>query len=348
MAEERAEAAGQRPASAARGLARGERHAPCRSAAPPRHLRGATARQRVDRRRSDAVGLADRRTGVPSSLPRVKPGDWSPSPAMRGTNHPRRCRKKRRCTATEPWSRMRWRTCNRRCAGTEAVSEPVPAGHHKTARTSLRRPPTRGWHIGPDAVVLPGPAAAAASPTAAPIALRGIVLAGRATESGRGPAKRISPLAGRIDRRRGRRRRIGTGDYSPLAACHAVRRLAHRTGRRPDAKIELRMQQTDATIGRLNNDIAKAIDDGGNVAQHVNAQTAALADIQRQLSTAQTASAAEAPDAPSSPWRWCNSVRHSIRAGRSRRSWSTSSRSPMATNGSWHRWTYCPVRREAG
>ena len=49
------------------------------------------------------------------------------------------------------------------------------------------------------------------------------------------------------------------------------------------ALVENRMQQTDSAIGRLNNEIAQAIDGSSGVADKVSAQTEALAKIQRDL-----------------------------------------------------------------
>jgi hypothetical protein len=62
------------------------------------------------------------------------------------------------------------------------------------------------------------------------------------------------------------------------------------------ALVETRLLQTDDAIGRLNNEVAQAIDGGSAVAERVSAQTTALADIQRQLAGKQAASAAAIAD----------------------------------------------------
>jgi len=139
---------------------------------------------------------------------------------------------------------------------------------------------------------LAGPPAAESVPLLAPPALN--TAAGETAAPAR---SRLSPLAGIL---------IGAAAgavVSGLATALLLPRVMQSIDQRiaPVAdritKMELRMQQSDATIGRLNNDIAKVIDDGNTVADHVAAQTAALADIQHQLLTKQAATAAEQPDA---------------------------------------------------
>jgi hypothetical protein len=180
----------------------------------------------------------------------------------------------------------------------EAVSEPVPAGVPREGANIVAKAADREDGISePDAAVVIGPAAPTASPTAEETT--SAVSSWRDVPPGQAatPAKRISPLAGVL---------IGAAVGAVVSAL-AIALLLPRVMQSVDLRIapiidritkaELRMQQTDVSIGRLNNDMAKAIDDGGKVVDRVTAQTAELADIQRQLATTQAAAAEEKPDA---------------------------------------------------
>jgi hypothetical protein len=63
------------------------------------------------------------------------------------------------------------------------------------------------------------------------------------------------------------------------------------------AKVEARVEQVGGDIGRLNNEVASAIDSDGSVATRVAAQTAQLAEIERRLAEKPDPAAARADPA---------------------------------------------------
>lgn len=189
----------------------------------------------------------------------------------------------------------------------EADAEPVPGAPEEIAEASAKIGDHEVGEAQPDAAVVAETAADtprlakspafAAAPAVEPApALAWPQPAASVSQAVAPVTSRISPLAGIL---------IGAAVgavVSGLATALLLPRLMQSVDLRiaPVAdritKVELRMQQTDASIGRLNSDIAKAIDDGGAIADRVTAQTTELADIQRQIAVRQAASGAEQAD----------------------------------------------------